>query len=84
MLLFRQKDQKMKIQLISCDAARPDKRAIAKLLEDIATGMDSSLAQELTNILVEGTSVDIEVSDKKSSSATRSLRKLSIDYELID
>jgi len=71
----------MKIQLLSCDAARPDRRAIAKMLEDIADGMDSSLARELTDVLLDGSPVDIEVS-QSTSSAFRALRKLSIDYEL--
>jgi len=73
----------MKINLLSCDAARPDKRAIARCIADISTGIDDSLANELTDILLEGDPVDIEISDN-SSSALRALRKLSIDYEIID
>ncbi len=71
------------IQLLSCDAARPDRRAIAKMLEEIADGMDSSLARELTDILLEGDPVDIIVSNSLSS-AYRALRKLSIDYEIVE
>ena len=71
----------MKIQLVSCTAQRPDRRGIAKMLEEIADGMDSQLAQELTDVLLEGTSVDIEVSNN-TSSAFRALRKLDVDYEL--
>ena len=74
----------MKIQLLSCDAARPDRRGIANTLEEIAMGVDASLAQELTDILLEGTSVEIELSSKSTSSAFRSLRKLDIDYEIMD
>lgn len=74
----------MNIKLLSCDAARPDKRAISKLLMDIATGMDQSLANELTNILLDGDPVEIEVDGKHSSSASRSIRKLDIEYEIID
>jgi len=70
-----------KINLLSCDAPRPDKRAIAKMLEDIADGVDSSLARELTDILLDGSAIDIEVSTNLSS-AYRALRKLSIDYEI--
>jgi hypothetical protein len=43
-----------------------------------------SLANELTDILLEGDAVDIEINDKNSGSALRALRKLSIDYEIID
>ena len=71
----------MKIQLVSCDAARPDRRAIIKTLEEIAANED---AKELTDILLDGTSVDIELSGKSTSSAFRSLRKLEIDYEILD
>ncbi len=74
----------MKINLLSCDASKPDKRAIKKMLEDIALGMDSSLATELTDILLDGDPVDIEVSEKKVSSAYRAIRKLSIDYEIVE
>ena len=74
----------MKIQLLSCDAKRPDKRAITKLLEEIADGVDSSLAMELTNILIDGSPVDIEVPSKTTNSAYRSLRKLNIDYSILD
>lgn len=48
----------MNIQLLSCDAARPDRRAIAQMLEDIADGMDSSLARELTDVLLDGSPVE--------------------------
>jgi len=73
----------MKINLLSCDAARPDKRAIASCLTEIAS-LDQSLAFELTDILLEGDMVDIEVEDKNTSSAFRSLRKLNIDYEIVE
>ncbi len=73
----------MKLNLLSCDAKRPDKRAIANSIAEISN-IDDTLAQELTDILLEGDPVDIEVEDKNSSSAFRSLRKLSIDYEIID
>jgi len=73
----------MNINLLSCDAQRPDKRAIANCIADVAN-VDSSLATELTNILLEGDPVDIEVDDKNSSSAFRALRKLGIDYEIVE
>jgi hypothetical protein len=46
--------------------------------------IDNSLANELTDILLEGDPVAIDVEDKNSGSALRALRKLSIDYEIID
>ncbi len=74
----------MKLNLLSCDAQRPDKRAIANCLAAISTDIDDSLASELTNILLEGDQIDIEVDDKNVSSAYRALRKLSIDYEIVE
>jgi len=73
----------MKIQLLSCDAIRPDRRAIAKMLVETADGMDTSLATEMTNNLLEGSEVEIEVSFNESS-AYRALRKLNIDYALVE
>ena len=73
----------MKLNLLSCHAQRPDKRAIKNCITEISLNMDDSLAQELTDILLEGDPVDIEVGDN-SSSAFRALRKLSIDYEIVE
>lgn len=73
----------MKLNLLSCDAQRPDKRAVAKCIAEISTHMGDSLSNELAGILLEGDAVDIEVEDRNSASALRSLRKLSIDYEII-
>lgn len=73
----------MQIQLLSCNAARPDQRAIAKMLEEIAGEIDSSLARELTGILLDGSPIDIEVTSN-TSSAFRALRKLDIDYEIVE
>jgi hypothetical protein len=42
------------------------------------------LSNELTDILLEGDPVDIEMKDKNAGSTLRALRKLSIDYEIID
>ena len=74
----------MKIQLLSCDAHKPNRRGITKMLEEIADGMDNSLAIELTGILLDGSPIDIEVTGKSTSSAYRALRKMEIDYELIE
>ncbi len=74
----------MKLNLLSCDALRPDRRAISNCIVEISSNMDESLSNELTDILLEGEAVDIEVEDKNSGSALRALRKLSIDYEIIE
>ena len=74
----------MKINLLSCDAARPDKRAITKCIVEISTSISESLANELTSILLEGDAVDIEIDDKNRGSALRDLRKLDIDYEIME
>lgn len=74
----------MKLNLLSCDAQRPDKRAIAKCISEISSNIDDSLATELTEILLEGDAVDIEVDDKNTSSSFRALRKLDIDYEIVE
>ncbi len=74
----------MKLNLLSCDAQRPDRRAIAQCIVSISLKINESLANELIDILLEGDAVDIEVNDKDSGSALRALRKLSIDYEIIE
>ena len=74
----------MKLNLLSCDAQRPDRRAIAKCIAEISPTINDSLSQELTAILLEGDAVDIELEDKNAGSALRTLRKLSIDYEIIE
>ena len=74
----------MKLNLLSCDAQRPDRRAIAKCIAEISLNSKESLSKELTDILLEGDAVDIEVEGKNSASALRTLRKLGIDYEIIE
>ena len=66
----------MKLNLLSCDAQRPDRRAIAMCIKEFSANIDESLSNELTDILLEGDVVDIEIEDKNSSSAFRALRKL--------
>lgn len=73
----------MKIQLNSCEAARPDRRAITSMFEEIADDVDNSIAREYTEYLLDGSTVEIEVS-MNTSSAFRALRKLQIDYEIIE
>ena len=48
------------------------------------SSFDDSLSRELTDILLDGDAVDIEVEDKNHNSALRALRKLNIDYEIIE
>ena len=74
----------MKLNLLSCDAVRPDRRAISKCIAEISSNIDESLSIELTSIILEGDTVDIEIEDKNSGSALRALRKLNIDYEIIE
>ena len=74
----------MKVNLMSCDAQRPDRRAIAKCISEISSNSNQSLSNELTAMLLEGDAVDIELEDKNSGSALRALRKLSIEYEIIE
>tara|TARA_R110001632_G_scaffold95102_5_gene201173 strand:- start:786 stop:1010 length:225 start_codon:yes stop_codon:yes gene_type:complete len=74
----------MKVNLLSCDAQRPDRRGIANCIAEISTNINASLSNELTDILLEGDPVDIEMDDKNTGSALRALRKLSIDYEIIE
>lgn len=74
----------MKLNLLSCDAPRPDRRAISKCISEISLDRDESLSKKLTDILLEGDAVTIELEEKDTASALRALRKLSIDYEIIE
>jgi len=74
----------MKLNLLSCDAHRPDRRAIAKCISEISSNINESLSIEFTEIILEGDPVEIEIDDKNSGSALRAFRKLSLDYEIIE
>lgn len=74
----------MKLNLLSCDTQRPDRRAISKCILEISSNMTPALSNDLTDILLEGDPVEIEIDDKGSGSALRALRKSSIDYEVIE
>ena len=74
----------MKLNLLSCDAKRPDKRAISNCILEVSLDIDDATAREYMDILLEGDPVEIEIDDKNSSSAVRALRKLNIDYEIIE
>ncbi len=71
------------IKLLSCDAARPDRRAIANMLEEVADGMSAADAREQTEYLLDGEEIEIEVS-MNTSSAFRAIRKCNIDYEIVE
>ena len=73
----------MKIRLLSCDAPRPDRRAIAKALEEYAL-LDAPDATEQTGFLLEGSEVELDVIDANVSSAYRAFRKHQIDYEIVE
>tara|TARA_R110002050_G_scaffold275455_1_gene420220 strand:+ start:26644 stop:26868 length:225 start_codon:yes stop_codon:yes gene_type:complete len=74
----------MKLNLLSCNAQRPDRRAIALCIAEVSYNIDTSLSNELTEILLDGDTVDVEIEDRNSGSALRALRKLNIDYEIIE
>jgi len=82
-LAIYQNTTNVNINLIECTAAKPDRRAISKMLEELA-GYDSGTATEMTGILLDGDPIEISVDDGSVSSAYRLIRKLGIDYELIE
>lgn len=73
----------MEVRLLSCDAPRPDRRAITTTLETIGEGIDPSLAGELTDILLEGSPVELMLGTKYHSTGLKMLRKYQIDYEIM-
>ncbi len=72
----------MKLNLLSCNAQRPDRRAIANCISEVAYNVDASYARELTDILLDGDAVEIEVDSNSISSAYRALRKIGVDYAI--
>lgn len=74
----------MTIQLLSCNAQRPDRRAIQNAMTEYGFDISDSLAMELTDILLDGDAVDIGLIDNSSNSALRIFRKLGVDYEFVD
>ena len=73
----------MTVRLLSCNAHRPDKRAIAKVFEEHAM-LSPGDAAEQVGFLLEGSEVELEVSDANVSSAYRAFRKHDIDYEIVE
>ena len=71
------------IQLNSCSADRPDRRAITKTIEEYGDGMDHNLAAELCDIMIDGSPAELTISQNESS-AFRTFRKLGVDYEILE
>lgn len=74
----------MKLNLLSCNAQRPDRRVISNYIQEISFNLDSNLSNELTDILLEGDAIEVEIEDKNSGSVLRTLRKIGIDYEIFE
>ena len=72
----------MKLLLTQCNAPRPDKRAISKILEDYAM-LSKGDATEQMSFLLEGSEIEIDFSDAQVSTVYRLLRKHDIDYDII-
>ena len=74
----------MKLNLLACVCQRSDKRANDACVVEMASGVRQSLYDELTEILVLGDAVEIEVHDKNTATALRALKKLDVDYEILE
>lgn len=74
----------MKLNLLSCTSQRPDKRAISACILELASDISPSLSNKLTEILLMGDAVEIDVHDKNTATALRALRKLDVDYEILE
>lgn len=74
----------MKLNLVSCDAQRADRSAIAHCISEISHAGTDFLSNELMDLLLEGYLVTVVVEDQNSGCALRALRKLRIDYEIVD
>lgn len=74
----------MKLNLLSCTSQRPDKRAIAACILELASGVSPSLSNEFAEILLMGDAIEIDVQDKNTATALRALRKLCVDYEILE
>lgn len=72
----------MKIRLLSVENPRPDRRAIAQVLTE-HTDTDAATAREYTEFLIEGSPVEVSVTTNQSS-AFRALRKVEVDYEIME
>ncbi len=73
----------MQVRLLSCAAPRPDRRAIAAALAEYAL-LDPSEAAEQTGFLIEGSEIELDISDAATSSAFRAFRKYGVEYEIVE
>ena len=73
----------MQIRLLSCDAVRPDRRAIAQAFEEYAL-LSPADAREQTSFLLEGSEIELDIDDAHQSSAFRAFRKHQIEYEIVE
>ena len=67
----------MKLSLLSCFSQRPDRRAIAKCITEISSTINETLSKELTDILLDGDSVEIEIEE------TLSITELPLPLKLV-
>jgi len=74
----------MKIILTSCSAPKPDKRAIAKCIASVALNISDALGVEIAEIVIAGDHEEIEIDEKNTASTLRDLRKLHIEYEIVE
>ena len=72
----------MTIRLLSVENPRPDRRAIARVLTE-HFGIDPNTANEYTGYLIEGSPVEVSVITNQSS-AFRAIRKVEVDYEIVE
>jgi len=73
----------MKVRLLTCEAVRPDKRAIAKAFEEYAV-LSAAEAGEQASFLIEGSEIELDINPAQQSSAFRAFRKHQIDYEIAE
>ena len=61
----------MKLNLLSCDAQRPDRKAIARCIAEVSNNINESLSSKLTDIFLEGDIVKIDIEDKNETIVRR-------------
>lgn len=73
----------MVLQLTQCTAAKPEKRAIAKILE-VHASLAPIAAAEQVDFLLEGSEIEIDFAEESLSTAYRQLRKNDVEYKIVD
>ena len=73
----------MVVKITECTAKKPDRRAMAQVLEEYGD-LSASEALEQVGFLLEGSEIELEVADDQVSSAYRALRKRDMEYEIIE